>query len=699
MQHLDSFVNSMDSNKIENGRNCTIGLLFSENNKVVIPDMQREYCWAKTINPITGMSLVYNFVQDIAKLHTKSAIRMGLIYAYQAPQTFIQLCDGQQRITTLYLLLGVLHKKLLQIDALYAKTIRRILIFEFEEENDYKEPRLQYAIRESTLWFTRDLVNEYFLKNDITEIVHSPWYFDEYKLDPSIENMIEAVSIIQQILVGCTPLEIKAIAGFVVDKISFLYYDMGNRQYGEEQFVVINTTGVGLSNTENIKPKLMTSITDIVEKEKYSLKWENEWEQFFWDKMRNPSSTNYTVDGDFNEFLRWIYIIEKSDSGPLSSEKNKYNPSQKALNGDAFNIMEIAGGDGIQIARTLDYYHEAYKLIVEKNLFPDWLVMQRDKDGNQQPISQIDALKFLPLLYFTKAYICEDKALGEACFQRNFRRIKQFMWGRSRSRNISRASIETVPRAIEIAKRVCSECGFDIAKYPQNDSNEIRFFTDGERIKYALYNKKEREGEDVRDMFEDVIWDIEVLDCCQGNITFVFDAFRQIGIEPENIRVADFEAIKTILESTLNTADNAFKRALLTFGDYSTWIGSTPSLNAWKYSLGDNALFFRNLLLYGNDEKKRQVVISFLANAFKSIIIEKNIADVSRGLNDFMSDRVTQYSDPTPESPWKAIIDKFILEPQWLEKSSLGHFAWDEGQQKFYVLHVDRSNQGYDLIK
>lgn len=689
----------MNSIKIENGRNCTIGLLFSENNKVVIPDMQREYCWAKTINPITGMSLVYNFVQDIVKLHTKSAIRMGLIYAYQAPQTFIQLCDGQQRITTLYLLLGVLHKKLLQIDVHYAKIIRRVLISEFEEENDDKEPRLQYAIRESTLWFTRDLVNEYFLKNNSSEIVYSSWYFDEYKLDPSIENMVEAISIIQQILASCTPSEIKAIAGFIVDKISFLYYDMGNRQYGEDQFVVINTTGVGLSNTENIKPKLMTSITDLVEKETYSLKWEKEWEQFFWDHMRNPSATNYTVDSDFNEFLRWVYIIEKSDSGPLSSEKNKYNPSQKALNGDAFNILEIAGGNGIQIAKTLDDYHKAYKFIVEKSLFPDWLVMQRDNDGNQQQISQIDALKFLPLLYFTKVHICEGNALEDNCFQRNFRRIKQFLWGRSRSRNISRASIETVPRAIDITKRVCSECEFDIAKYPIKDSNESRFFTNGERIKYGLYNEKEGEGDGVRDMFEDAIWEIEDLDCCQGNITFVFDALNQIGIEPNNIRVADFEAIKTILERTLNSVDNAFKRALLTVGDYSIWIGSTPSLNAWKYSLGDNALFFRNLLLYGNDEKKRQIVISFLAKVFKYILLEKDLKDATLLLKEFMNNQVEQYSDPTPESPWKATIDKFILEPQWLEKSSLGHFAWNESQQQFYVLYVDRSNQGFERIE
>lgn len=693
----------MDLNKIENGRNCTIGILFSGNNKVVVPDMQRDYCWAKTINPVTGMSLVYNFVQDIVKLHTKSAIRMGLIYAYQAPQTFIQLCDGQQRITTLYLMLGMLHKKLLQIGDSYADIIRRILISEFEEKNDDKEPRLQYAIRESTLWFIRDLVNEFFLKTDNTEIVCSSWYFDEYRLDPSIENMVEAISIIQRILSECNPSEIREIACFIMEKISFLYYDMGNRQYGEDQFVVINTTGVGLSNTENIKPRLMSSISDSMEKDRYSLKWEREWEQFFWDNHRASKEISYVVDNDFNEFLRWVYVIEKSDSGPLSSEKNKFNLSQRALNGEAFNIMEIAGGDGLQIAKTIDSYLMAYKLIVEKCLFPDWLTMQRDKNGVQQPISQIDALKFLPLLYYTKTYLSQSGIGNENHFIRNFVRLRQFMWGRSRSRNISRASIETVPRAIEITKRICSDCNYDIAKYPLQDINESRFFTDGERIKYGLYNQKEVEGgEGLRNLFEDTIWRIEALDCCQGNITFIFDALRQVDREPDSISVKDFEAIWTILKKTLNTADNAFKRALLTYGDYSIWIGSTPSLNAWKYSLGDNAIFFRNLLLYGNDEKKRQIVLKFLAETYEMyerINPDAGTDIISKELDTFMADKVAQYSNPTPDSHWKATLDKFIQESKWLDKSTLGHFAWDETHQKFYVLHIDRSNQGYDIVK
>ena len=91
--------------------------------------------------------------------------------------------------------------------------------------------------------------------------------------------------------------------------------------------------------------------------------------------------------------------------------------------------------------------------------------------------------------------------------------------------------------------------------------------------------------------------------------------------------------------------------------------------------------------------------MTFLSDVYEAISPYAGTDNISKKIDAFLRDKVAQYSDPTPDSPWKAIIDKFILEPKWLDKSSKGHFAWDENQQLFYVLYVDRSNQGCELIK
>ena len=38
-------------------------------------------------------------------------VTLGLIYGYEQPQNHIQICDGQQRLTTLFLLLGYINIK------------------------------------------------------------------------------------------------------------------------------------------------------------------------------------------------------------------------------------------------------------------------------------------------------------------------------------------------------------------------------------------------------------------------------------------------------------------------------------------------------------------------------------------------------------------------------------------------------------
>ena len=133
----------MEYNKLSTGETYKLADLFSKDNKIIIPDLQRDYCWGTTFDK-DGKNLVERFIENITDNQDKE-LNLGLLYGYEAPLGHIQLCDGQQRITTLFLLLGMLNRK--TNDA-----FRRLLISETEENDDW-EPYLQYAIRESSLYF------------------------------------------------------------------------------------------------------------------------------------------------------------------------------------------------------------------------------------------------------------------------------------------------------------------------------------------------------------------------------------------------------------------------------------------------------------------------------------------------------------------------------------------------------------------
>lgn len=103
--------------KYNNGDPISIRSLLE--NKIIIPDMQRDYCWGNNAWDTKGekyIELVSSFLNNIYTLFEdyqngiQNPVKLGMIYAYESNKGCIQLCDGQQRITTLFLLLGYLNR-------------------------------------------------------------------------------------------------------------------------------------------------------------------------------------------------------------------------------------------------------------------------------------------------------------------------------------------------------------------------------------------------------------------------------------------------------------------------------------------------------------------------------------------------------------------------------------------------------------
>jgi len=303
--------------KLESGHEYTLKELFQGKNRIIIPDLQRDYCWGdkawnKDAEKYT--ELVSGFVESLKSSFAEKPsdkLTLGLIYGYEHPQYHIQLCDGQQRLTTLFLILGMINRKT-------ENAFRHNLISDLELEDD-KEPFLQYAIRESTLYFLSDLVCEFFLNADIpiNDINKQEWYFKEYDLDASIQSMINAIRIIEEKLKGID--NCKEFGDFIVNNLQMLYYDMGHRTRGEKTFVIINTTGEPLTATENLKPILLgkldatklefpneeNEIKRETELQYYSRKWE-EREEWFWQNKRSDEQTS---DNALNDFFIWFWQI------------------------------------------------------------------------------------------------------------------------------------------------------------------------------------------------------------------------------------------------------------------------------------------------------------------------------------------------------------------------------------------------------
>ena len=296
----------MDNNFIS-GEEYNLKDIFGGQVKIVIPDLQRDYCWGLETydrNKKRQGELVTQFVRRLIEeynLEQNDIMSLGLLYGYESPKGQIQLCDGQQRLTTLYLLLGVLNRMVSNDE------LPSLLMSDFEKTDD-QEPQLLYAIRESTLYFLSDLTYHYFLDKENIEITNTDWYYSEYEQDASIQAIIGAVNRIEKILGEQQEyIDLNQFSKFVINNLRFVYFDMGDRQHGEETFVVINTTGEPLTATENLKPMLIGNIIDKDEQKQRSDEWE-EREEWFW--KHRDKAREYTSDGLSNDFYTWYWQIQ-----------------------------------------------------------------------------------------------------------------------------------------------------------------------------------------------------------------------------------------------------------------------------------------------------------------------------------------------------------------------------------------------------
>ena len=208
----------MNNNKFTSGNEYCIRELFGDNTKIIIPDLQRDYCWGDNAYVVSSdkkpRELVSGFINNIVELYNENKelkTTLGLIYGYEQPHNHIQICDGQQRLTTLFLLLGYINIKTESKFSNY--------IISKEEMNDDYEPHLQYAIRESTLYFLSDLSKNIFIerKTNISDIKQASWYFNEYEQDASIQSMIAALATIDKYFENLE-LDYESLGNFIINK-------------------------------------------------------------------------------------------------------------------------------------------------------------------------------------------------------------------------------------------------------------------------------------------------------------------------------------------------------------------------------------------------------------------------------------------------------------------------------------------------
>lgn len=474
--------------KLEDGKSYTIRDLFrGDNDKIVIPDLQRDYCW--TPEMVTG--LLNTFVEFSRQMDESddTKIPMGLIYGYYSENSDIQtdiihphlqLCDGQQRLTSIFLILGMLNRKSHKLGV--KKPYTELLMSDFEKKQDDCEPYLLYAIRESSTYFLSDLTMEFFIGdkiNSIDELMYQSWYLNDYKNDPTVNNIIDAIKAIDVVL-SDDSIDLYRLGTFISERMSFLYCDMGNRTNGEETFVVINTTGEPLSGSENLKPVVIRSPINSDNPDSCD-QWE-EIETWFW---KNRNNGNDTSDAGFVEFLRWITALTLCDLNPEGAKnlirKGDFKLGIVKRNVDSEDDKFYFPYDEISVLDLYGYYQIVINLFNNHERFgldKAWLSPKsRQEDGIllYGAIKQIEAFRVLALLAYCNRWKITDYE------DQNLVRFSRFINNLVKVENVARIPGDLTPEIVFIARN-CKDV-VDILQINGNDQ-------DGKRVSKTILSEE-----------------------------------------------------------------------------------------------------------------------------------------------------------------------------------------------------------------
>lgn len=647
---------------------------FQNLEQVLIPEIQRDYVWqvdniTKLLQSIlddfkskakTDASLTEDFLKSLTPDVREMLIRsmeekkvfsnIGFIYAYYDAEqiTKYMLIDGQQRLTSVFLILLALYIKEGKQDQ-----FRKIYFV------DHK-PKVDYKVRENAHVFLIDLIKFLLDDGDITQVREQYWFYSSYKNDPTITAIVDNYKEIELILE-----EELLTVDYVENQVEFWYFDTSKSEQGEDLYLYMNSRGESVQTNENIKAELLESKSE-TEKNDWGKRWE-EWQNTFWLNRGEFQS----ADRGFDEFLRWIKII-------TLIKKNNWTKNIDLSR----NIREIRDSKKFSKEGLTLESIESYYLALQRLLSFD-LGRYFDKGFLEEQPDAVEYVRILPLLEYAEKLPNATKL--------ELTRFARFFFNITRFEDISKNPYPYIGQVIQLTDNFLDNKHTDVTdltifKEPGIYDN---FLTAEELKKLLLYS--EPGPEFTREELEELFWDAEDFVLCDGRINIIwhcmdYDPFLKNKDQfDKNLFNTYFDTFKLLFHSP----DDLLRRSLLSKGDYALKDGNSNVLEASRWSFGLGAKNWRDIL----NSDGRDDILKLLLTDYNNRSDKSPQLQTRKILEDIIHDYLAENQD----SGW---LHYFIADFKILQycKNKLVCFQ-DETIEGIYLLEGKLAvNDGYKAL-
>lgn len=647
--------------------------LISSNDilKVEIPIIQRDYAQGREDEKTKKIR--ERFLDSLIKAieSENECIELDFVYGDIKNGVF-QPLDGQQRLTTLYLLYWYYAYKTGNLSG---------------NKNNFK--KFTYETRISSREFCYELIEKGVTLGDgetlIEKITDASWFFMSWKKDPTIKAMLVMLNSIESKLNK----ELTKEWYKLISKnppITFHFKPLNDIGLTDDLYIKMNARGKPLTDFENFKAKFEQLITknnweeNIELTETFSFKIDTVWTDLFW-KHRGDDNL---VDNEFVKFIAGIAInsyaenqeIFKSKSEDILTRTNLEENKEKNITDEAvkrerierriallFNNPNEIKPEDFPSKRSFDYLKSCFDIYSQNEFKYDelkpeelelwnFLEIKKVKINSEQELDNnlfLDLIKDVKteykqrvLFYAQTQFLLKVETFNSKSFAEWMRVVRNIV------QNATINSASTYIGAIGLIKEL-SDGYEDIYKHLTMASIKSGFAStqvSEEILKSTIITTDENNKE--------VIFLTEDTNFCKGKITF---ALYCIDYEKDNFNSNFLQKIQGVISEHLNNSDisNDFRRGLLTIKDndfYDYW-------KTWSYGTDSHKRCFIEDIA----DLKGKFITSYLKHYLKDLLLKL----FHKSLDDIISD----FSRPKDMPNWKWRI---ITEPQLLDEYCQSHY-------------------------
>ncbi len=620
--------------------------IFNTNfKKIVIPIIQRDYAQGRTDSDTERVR--NRFLDSLYKAITEKPITLDFIYGDIDKNGVMTPLDGQQRLTTLFLLHWYAAKKL------NVATEKYEFLKNFSYETRYSARNFCSYLIDFTPSF----------KNKISdEIIDQAWFPLDWQKDATISAMLVMLDSID-VKFG----KVDSLWESLMNKaVSFYFLPIKDMGLTDELYIKMNSRGKPLTGFEHFKAELERELKLIDEKmaERIMRKIDIEWTDMLWPYRGNDN----IIDGVFLRYFRFICDIICYKAGGSSQGKNQteFDLLDKYFTAKSKNAMgnialfekyfdvwcKVLKDCECTTTKFLEKYistkHEKGKIKFENkpDIFADCLQSYTDVYGNG---NRSFPLNRIILLYAIVTYLMNKDSVSEEDFVRRIRIVHNLV--RNSEDEISDSESRSAGnRMPAILRQVDSIIISGII----NDSEENNFNTFQLEEEKKKLNWVKNNALLAQELFK--LEDNRVL---RGQVSI-------IGLENNQ----NFDKFNQLFKCKWDIIDCA----LMATGDYKQC-----ERNGWRYQLGSSNFEKPWITLF---HKSANSGYECTKNVLKTLLEAVEVID-----DNTLSAYIKEYIDKCEtdkEFSWRYYYVKY----EKFRPGRYGKYVWYDLENGFYDMHA-----------